>query len=379
MRKPVLIPAGAVVFIAAAVAVWWMLRRPARNELRASGTIEARNVLVGSRVAGRVKRVLVREGDRVAAGQLLVELENTDLEPELEQSRARLRHTREALAMMRRGYRVEDVTAARDSAREAQAQLDAAVHGYRPEEIAQARADRDRAAADAKIAEDSLARLEPLIHKDEISRQQYDDAVARRDSAKASLRRAESVYEQMRNGSRPEDIAAARARHAAAEANLRRMEAGYRPEEVAQAEADVKQAEGEVAESEARLKEMQVTAPAAAVVEVLDLRPGDLVAANTPLVTLLETGQLYIRVYIPETQLSKIQLGQSAKLFIDSAPGEAFPATVEQINQQAEFLPRNVQTLDERVHQVFGVRLRMDNGAGRLRPGMAADVTFPLP
>lgn len=379
MGKRVLIPAGAVVLIAGAVALWWALRRPAQSELRASGTIEARNVLVGSRVAGRVKRVVVREGDRVAAGQLLVELENTDLGPELEQSRARLRHAREVLAMMRRGYRVEDVTAARGSATEAQAQLAEAVHGYRPEEIQQARADRDRAAADAKIAEASLARLEPLIQKDEISRQQYDDAVARRDSAEASLRRAESVYQQMRNGSRPEDIAAARARSAAAAANLKRMEAGYRPEEIAQAEADVKQAEGEVAESEARLKEMQVTAPAAAVVEVLDLRPGDLVAANAPLVTLLETGQLYIRVYVPETRLSQVRLGESAKLSIDSAPGEAFPVTVEQINQQAEFLPRNVQTLDERVHQVFGIRLRMDNSAGRLRPGMAADVTFPLP
>jgi multidrug resistance efflux pump len=276
MGKRVLIPAGAVVLIAAGAAAWWVLRRPAQSELRASGTIEARNVLVGSRVAGRVKRVLVREGDRVTAGQLLVELENTDLGPELEQSRARLKHAREVLAMMRRGYRVEDVKSARDSANEAQAQLAEAVDGYRPEEITQARADRDRAEADAKIAEDTLARLEPLIHKDEISRQQYDDAVARRDSAEASLRRAQSVYQQMQNGTRPEDIAAARARSAAAAANLKRMEAGYRPEEIAEAEADVKQAEGEVAEGEARLKEMQVTAPAAAVVEVLDLRPGDL-------------------------------------------------------------------------------------------------------
>ncbi len=160
---------------------------------------------------------------------------------------------------------------------------------------------------------------------------------------------------------------------------MKRLAAGYRPEEIAQAEADVKQATGEVAESEARLREMQVASPAAAVVEVLDLRPGDLVAANAPLVTLLETAQLYIRVYIPETRLSRVHLGQSAELFIDSAPDQAFPASVEQINQQAEFLPRNVQTLDERAHQVFGVRLRLDNGAGRLRPGMAADVTFPAP
>ncbi len=216
MSKRVWIPAGAVLLLASALALRWLAHRPAADELRASGTIEARNVLVGSRVAGRVRQVLVREGDQVAPGQLLVQLENTDLDPELEQSRARLRHAEAVLEMMRRGYRVEDVAAARGSAREARAQMEASVHGYRAEEIAQAKADRDRATADAKIAQDSLARLEPLIHKDEISRQQYDDAVARRDSADATLRRAESAYEQMRNGSRAEDIAAARARNAAA-------------------------------------------------------------------------------------------------------------------------------------------------------------------
>lgn len=107
---------------------------------------------------------------------------------------------------------------------------------------------------------------------------------------------------------------------------------------------------------------------------MLDIRPGDLVAANTSLATLLERDQIFVRIYIPETEIGRVRLGQKAVLTVDSFPGREFVAEVEQINQKAEFLPRNVQTRAERVHQVFGVKLRIHDSEGLLRPGMAADV-----
>jgi HlyD family secretion protein len=119
---------------------------------------------------------------------------------------------------------------------------------------------------------------------------------------------------------------------------------------------------------------MQVLAPADATIEILDVRPGDLIAPNAPLATLLERNQLYVRVYVPETRIGHVHLGQPADLFVDSFPNHPFKARVEQINQQAEFLPRNVQTADERVHQVIGVKLRIDDPENRLRAGMAATV-----
>jgi HlyD family secretion protein len=125
---------------------------------------------------------------------------------------------------------------------------------------------------------------------------------------------------------------------------------------------------------EARFRERQVLAPSAATVEVLDVRPGDLIAPNTPIATLLERDQIYVRVYVPETQIGKVQLGEKAEIHIDSFPNQTFAGTVEQINQQAEFLPRNVQTIEERVHQVFGVKVRIDDPSRRVRAGMAADV-----
>ena len=117
-----------------------------------------------------------------------------------------------------------------------------------------------------------------------------------------------------------------------------------------------------------------MVAPADAIVEVLDVRPGDLIAPNTPIATLLEQGQIYVRIYIPETQIGLVKVGQKAEIRVDSFPKKVFDGEVEQINQQAEFLPRNVQTREERVHQVFGVKVRINDPSGQVLAGMAADV-----
>jgi len=105
----------------------------------------------------------------------------------------------------------------------------------------------------------------------------------------------------------------------------------------------------------------QVLAPAAASIEVLDVRPGDLIAPNTPIATLLERDQIYVRIYIPETQIGRVHLGQKAQIRVDSFSNQIFDGTVEQINQQAEFLPAQCADVEERVHQVFGVKVRIDD------------------
>jgi multidrug resistance efflux pump len=136
----------------------------------------------------------------------------------------------------------------------------------------------------------------------------------------------------------------------------------------------VELARGAYAYDQARFRERQVTSPAAATVEVLDVRPGDLIAPNTPIATLLERDQIYVRIYIPETEIGHVRVGQKAEVRVDSFPKTVFDGLVEQINQQAEFLPRNVQTREERVHQVFGVKIRINDPDGRVLAGMAADV-----
>jgi multidrug resistance efflux pump len=135
-------------------------------------------------------------------------------------------------------------------------------------------------------------------------------------------------------------------------------------------------AEGQLKETEARWAEREVRAPAAAVVETMDLRPGDLLPANSPVAQLLEADQLYLMVYVPETQIGSVQIGRAAQIQVDTFPRQRFQAQVEQIRQQSEFLPRNVQTKEERVHQVVGVKLRVENHDKLLRAGISADVQF---
>jgi len=143
------------------------------------------------------------------------------------------------------------------------------------------------------------------------------------------------------------------------------------------AQTKVIQARAQLADIEAQLKEMQVVAPAESILEVLSVKVGDVLPPNGEVATLLLPQHLWVRVYVPETWLGKIKLGEQVRVRVDSFPGKDFPGEVEQINRQAEFTPRNVQTVEDRIKQVFGVKIRLPNNDDRLRAGMAADVYFP--
>src|SRR5205085_2551238 len=141
----------------------------------------------------------------------------------------------------------------------------------------------------------------------------------------------------------------AEAHHHQLAAGAQLAERGFRAEDIAAARAALELAEATLREAESRLAEREVRAPIAARVEVFDVRPGDLIAPNTPIITLLERDQLFVRIYVPETQIGQVHEGQKAELKLDSLPGETFSGVVESANQKSEFLPRNVQTPDERV------------------------------
>ena len=333
-RKRMILIVGLTAAALGLGAYLWALGRP--KPLVGSGTVEARNIRVGSKVGGRIVEVRAREGDRVKAGDLLVAFDDQELLAALERARANLEK-------MERGYRTE--------------------------QVAQAQAALEQAQADATNAERTWKRAQQLADEGVFSRQQRDDAEAAWKMAGARLENARERYAELERGYRTETVAAAEARYRQAEAVRERVERGFRVEDIAATRADLRDAE-------ARYRERQVVAPADAAVEVLDVRPGDLIPPNTPIATLLEAGQLYVRIYIPETVIGRVRVGQRAELRVDSFPGETFTGEVEQINQKAEFLPRNVQTRAERVHQVFGVKVRVTDPSGRLRAGMAADVTL---
>jgi HlyD family secretion protein len=328
--------------------------------LQGSGTVEARNIRVGSKVGGRILEVRVREGDRVQPGQTLITFDEKELEASLAQAQANAQKSA-------RGFRPEEIQEAAAAVKQAKADYDMHLSGYRKEDIAGAQSDLDRTTADEARARLDFQRYDALAQKDLVSKQQRDTTEANWKMSLAAKENSQHKLDALQHGFRPEEIAMAQARYQQAQATLEKMQHGNRRE-------DVQASSAELAYEEARFRERQVLAPSAATVEVLDVRPGDLVAPNTPVATLLESDQIYVRIYVPETELSKVSLGQKAEIRVDPFQKQTFSGVVEQINQQAEFLPRNVQTREERVHQVFGVKVRIDDPSHRVLPGMAADV-----
>jgi RND family efflux transporter MFP subunit len=276
-----------VILIVGLIALaWWVYERwLQRRPWEWSGTVETRTIAIGSRAGGRVKSILVDEGDRVTAGQAIIVLEPGDFE------------ARAALAAAELA--------------ESKARLSGAESAQK-----KARADRERA--------------ESLAGKNIITQEERDRA----------------------------------------EVNQREAEAGS-----AAASAAVDAATARLAQARYLVNELTIVSPCAARVEALDLRPGDLLAVNAKAATLLEDDQLFVRIYVPETQIGHIAVGAKLPVYVDSFPNEAFAGVVEHINDVGEFSPRNLQTADERANQVFGARVRLDaNARTRLRAGMAAFV-----
>jgi HlyD family secretion protein len=191
------------------------------------------------------------------------------------------------------------------------------------------------------------------------------------ESAEVDRKRFQALWEAGAVARR--DYDAAQVKAANARETLLAAQRGGPAEDVAAAAAVVAQGRERLAFLERQHQELVVTAPANGLVETFDLRPGDLVAANQPVATLLEPDQIWVRVYVPEVQLGKVTVGQPAAIHVDSFPRRSFPGRVVEIRGQAEYTPRNIQTLDQRSDQVFGVKVAIDP-TPELKPGMAAVV-----
>ncbi len=146
---------------------------------------------------------------------------------------------------------------------------------------------------------------------------------------------------------------------------------------IAAAQARVEQALAQLADMDAQIQEMKIVAPTDSILEVLSVKVGDVLPANREVATLILPDRLWVRVYIPEPWLGLIKLNETVRVRVDSYPGRDFSGVVEQINRKAEFTPRNVQTVEDRIKQVFGVKIHLENKEDALRAGMSADIFFP--
>jgi HlyD family secretion protein len=350
MKKTVFLPISiAVVLVSIGARTFW---HRGNDTLTASGTLEARNISVGSKVGGRISKVLVAEGDKVQPGQVLVTFEDSELNARLLQAQGRYEQAKANYQKLVHGSRPEDIAEAKATGKASES------------EIFAARATVNRAESDLWNAQQNWERNKKLVADGVVSQQAADDAEMRYKSAKADLKNAQDA------------AAAAESKASATKAAEERTVRGSRAEDIAFAKADLLSAEGALKEQQTLWDEREVKSPAIATVEVLDIRPGDLLPANAAIAKLLEADQFFLVVYVPQDQIGRVQVGQQAEVYVDSFPKQAFHAKIEQIRQEAEFLPRNVQTKEEREHQVVGVKLRVDNSENKLRAGISADVRF---
>ncbi len=339
--------------IAIGAAAWWYFgggnaATAAEGALMASGTIEATEIRISPELGGRVLTVNVAEGEAVRAGAMLVEFDPAVLTAQRAQAEATLKAARAA---------AEAAAGARDAARANLALLQA---GPSAEQLAVARTVVERAqiAVDAlQETYDNLTELARDTPNGRNIKQQLDTAIA-------TLANAQAQYDLTRAGARAEQIEAAQAQVQAAEAQARA------------AEAQVESAQAALVLLDVQLGKLTLTAPAAGVVLARAIEPGEFAAPGAKLLVLGDLDRLTITVYVPEDRYGRIRLGQRAQVTVDSFPGETFPATVAYIADRAEFTPRNVQTTEGRKTTVFAIRLSLGNAAGKLKPGMPADVTF---
>jgi multidrug resistance efflux pump len=276
-----------------------------------------------------------------------------------------------------RGSRIEDRQIANAAMQSAEARWQKLTKGYRPEEVQQAQGEFATAQAEFDLAKQNHKR-EAKLYPIASPGTDHDQVVAAVSRTQGQLVMARAKLNMLTAGYRAEEIAEAKAEWDRARANWEMVEAGSRSEDIAEAEARVAELKARLQEVEANLKEAVVVAPERVVVEVLAVRPGDVVAANQSVVRVLRAEDLWVKAFVPEIELGKVRLHQSVEVTCDSYPGKRFQGTVVQIASESEFTPRNVQSYDERRHQVFAIKVRVADPQGVYKSGMAAEIWLPL-
>lgn len=312
--------------------------------------------------------------------------------------------------------------AAETAYRQARARLAQVEAGARYEQIEQARATVEQAKAQALNALQDAERVQSLYAAGAISRQQLDAAIARRDGARAALTAAEAKLAELVNGARPEELEQARAAEAqaraqlegarrnllvvqelytdrlptrqqlelartqyrtalegvaAARARLDLLLAGAREETIQAARAQVEQARGALESAKAMTEHLTIKAPLSGRVILKVAEQGELVTPGMPVVRIANLDTVWLKVYVPEPNM-RVKLGDRAEVVVDAYPDKRFEGRVTEIADKPEFTPRNVQTKEERVKLVFGVKITLANPRGELKPGMPADATIFL-
>jgi HlyD family secretion protein len=343
---PVFIIAGMVVYTGQKI----IGKKLPEGLIQANGRIEGENHVAASKISGKIIKIFADEGDSVKAGQILAELDDSQIKAKAEQAsaavsaaRAKLEASETALELLKK---------------EIPLSVEKAKAG-----VAHARAVQAKAAAAERQASRDAVRFKKLAEEGTVGKQKGEQADLAWKSAAADLDTAGSGLVQAEK--MLEDALLGKSRIKAREGELAAVSA-----QAAQAEAALREVESIVAD-------LAVKAPADGVITTKISNPGEVIAQGSPIFSIVDPDSLFLKVYVPEKEIGRLRKGIKAKIYIDSMPDKPFDGTVTFISSKAEFTPKEVQTPDERVKLVYAVKISLDsNPEHAVTPGIPADAVI---
>ena len=405
--RRIIVPIILVLLVIAAV--WYYVVRPAGSisaawasivnpsaasstTLTASGTVETTEISIAPEVPGKILEVNVQEGDVVKPGDVLIHLDDTVLKIQRTIAAANLETAKIALQQLTTpaALAVAQQTVAQD-----QQTLDNAQYSLNNELYYSTNADAiQNAQANLTLADKNLSAVQKMynnISGDPNKDAQKAAAYQRLYTAQQTYNNAVNNYDWWAGKPNQEQIDLKTAQLALAKAKLAEDQTlvgiltgdpipddatGAGIVQLRQAKINVQVAQANVDLLDAQIGKMTIASPVQGVVMTRNAEPGSVVNAGADLLTLGRLDELTITVYVPEDRIGEVMLGEKASVNVDSFPGVKFMSTVSYISDQAEFTPRNVETVSGRKNTVFAVKLTLDDTSGKLKPGMPADVTF---
>ena len=376
-RRRAVVVGVALVVVVAGFVLWRFVFAPAPSSpsvIAVSGRIEGDDAAVAAKTSGRIRQITVREGDSVEAGQVIAVLDDDQLRAREQQAAAAVRQAEARVRLaqhqitvlneqLRQGeFSVDQARAdAQGRVSEAEGKLAAAEAQLAQAQAAHAQAKWDHAAA-ARLFE------RELVAEQEVRRAQSNEeaqaavvAAAQRqvEAARGTLTAAKASL--MNPAIRSSQVAAVQGQILQAQADI------------AAAQADAERARAQLEEARANRQDLQVIAPFTGTVATRTAEPGEVVMAGTPVITLVNLGEVYLRAFVPEGQIGRVRVGQSARVYLDSAPAAPIEALVSRVDPRASFTPENTYFREDRVKQVVGVKLQLRGAVGFAKPGMPAD------
>jgi HlyD family secretion protein len=367
--------------------------RTAQGAIDVSGRIEGYETNVGAKIGGRVDLINHREGEHVKANEVIAQISDADIQAQLRGAEARIERAREQVESSSGRLSVIESQIEESKLRVCQSkedssgkigQWESAVAGDEAR-VAQVRSELSQAQADLNLARIRKERYEFLIGKEAVTRDEYDQAASTFEAAKALVeaRKAGVTAAEKELKSAVGQLAQARSSRLSPFIESAARQALER--QLQQARHDLKQAEHEVGSAvaerdqiKANIAYLKIFSPIDGIVTARPVEPGAVLVPGQTILSVINLDAVYLRAYVPEGQIGKVRHGQTAKVILDASPDRPLTGKVIQIDPEGSFTPENIYFKNDRVKQVFGIKIGIDQPGGYAKPGMPADAEIKV-